>query len=442
LLFSRTAERKFNIGFDLGEKSCQISYTTMDGEDPKTFSMMPAQEQFNIPTQLTKKIGANLWYCGTEAEQHIDHGEGTLVTHIYSSAVSGKPVMIEGQEYEPCSLLALYVRRCLALLARDVPTDEIGVIMFTAEKMDRDTVNALQKVRKLLNLPVEAVYCESCRNSFYNYMLMSPESMHENDVLLCEYDGEHAMRIDRLSYNYRTSPVVAFLRSQEYPQLSAGQLPSAQIRDYLQADAARSGENADDVRDSRFLEILKQAAPEHEISSVFLIGEGFRNRWMKQSLTYIAYHRRVFLGNNLYSKGAAYGALIRRKKPEAAAKYFFLGENKLTSNIGLLVRHLGRSVYHPVLSAGENWYEVDREEEYILEEGNELTLVITPLTGGDVRQERILLDQLPKRAEGTVRIGLRFTMSAKDKLTIDAEDLGFGEIARSSGQTWNFGIQL
>jgi hypothetical protein len=33
-------------------------------------------------------------------------------------------------------------------------------------------------------------------------------------------------------------------------------------------------------------------------------------------------------------------------------------------------------------------------------------------------------------------------MSAKDKLTIDAEDLGFGEIARSSGQTWNFGIQL
>jgi hypothetical protein len=441
LLFTRTPEKKYNIGFDLGERYSQMSYMYPDAEEPRTFSTVPGQEVFNIPTQLTKKMGANLWYCGSEAERHIADGEGTLVTHIFSAALAGRPVSIEGQDYDPCSLLALFVRRCLALLSREVPSDQISCIVFTSARMDRETVEALQKVKGFLNLPVDAVFCESHRNSFYNYMLMSPESMHEHDAMLCEYDGEHAMRVDRLTYNTQTTPVVAYIRSAEYPQLAKAQLPAQKAApDYVLPDIA--ADSGTDERDLRFLSILQREAPDNQISSVFFIGEGFKEQWMHQSLRYICYHRKVFLGNNLYSKGAAYGALIRRNPPASASRYFFLGENKLTSNVGVFALRQGRSSYHPVLSAGENWYEAEADEEYILTGGSEITLVISPLTGGQVRQEVIRPENFPSRPEGTARVRAHFSMHTRDELDLTLEDLGFGEIERSTGQVWKFRVKI
>ncbi|MBQ4306975.1 MAG: hypothetical protein II759_00165 [Lachnospiraceae bacterium] len=441
MLFTRESAKRYKIGFDIGEYASQVSWISpgMQGSDPVTFRVRPDDDidPFSIPTALVKKTGANLWYCGEEAKRVQSRGGGTLVNHIFSSAVKGNPVRIEDQDYDPCSLLALFVRRVLALMQDSIPADEISCIMFTSEVMDTATVNALNKMKEFLSLPVENILSESHAGSFYHYMLMQPASMHEKGAMICEYDGMHAMKVIRMRYNNHATPVVAFTEYAEFPEMMRGELPEEEEKkDYLPA-----AEPAEDERDTRFYSILKKIAPEQEISSVFLLGDGFQDQWMKKSVSYLTYHRRVFLGSNLYSKGAAYGAMVRMNPPVHASDYFFLGENRLKSNIGIMVDRNGHPTYQPLLSAGENWYEVQKEEEYILDSGNELQFVVTPLTGGSMTTIPVVLENPPARPERTTRLKVRITMTDPTTLSVHVEDLGFGEIFPSTEQVWDKKIE-
>lgn len=448
MLFNRNQEvtsRKYVIGFDLGEQFCQVSYA-LPGKDPVTWGAeneTPAEQhkpgaenRLRIPTVLTKKNGANNWYCGEEAEVRARRGEGTLVRHILSAAVAGRGVMVEGQEYDPASLLALYVRRVLSLISNYVPTYDISEIMFTCARMDQPVVDALDKVRNFLDLPVDGMSWENHLSSFYSYMLMQPASMHERDVLLCEYDGSHPMMVYRLCYHSQAKPVTVYVQSEEFRSMSEESLSESDgLRSVLPSTADR--------KDEEFLAILKKTAPEGQISSVFLIGEGFADQWMKESLSYIAFHRRVFLGNNLYSKGAAYSAGSRRAPRPEEQDYLFLGENKLRFRIGVMTEQGGQNVYTPVSGNGGNWYETDIVKEYIVTGDPSFHLVLTPLTGGDVRDEEIRLTGLARRTrDRTIRIEVRFTMPERDKLHLHIEDVGFGEISASSGLKWDFDYQV
>ena len=145
MLFTRTSNKKYVVGFDLGETGSQVSWSE-SGAEPVTFAQKEkggSGENLYIPTVLSKKFGANIWFCGQEAETRASHGDGTIVRHILSSALQGRAILIEGQEYDPCSLLALYVRRVLALMADTVPTSEISVLLFTMETIDQNTVEML-----------------------------------------------------------------------------------------------------------------------------------------------------------------------------------------------------------------------------------------------------------------------------------------------------------
>ncbi len=386
MLFSKTTNKKYAVGFDLSDTACQVSYSEQ-GAEPVTFSVSPDNEDFDIPMTLTKKLGANIWYCGREAEARADRGDGTKIRHLLSAAALGKPVLIEDEEYDPSSLLALYVRRVLALIEPQVPTEAISVLTFTLDTLDRPTIAALGKVRDFLALPFDDLCWENHQNSFFSYMLQQSDSMHEKDVLLCEYDGVNK-------------------------------------------------------RDETFLSILKEEVPDGEISTIFLIGAGFSgDRWMKESLKYAAYHRRVFLGNNLYSKGAAYSAMLRRDHRDVQDKYFFLGENCIVYNLGLMVLRSGRNIYYPLLDAGANWYEVEVSREFIVEGAKEAHIILTPLTGGAIREEVMSFDGLPDREERTTRVRLTFTMKDVHTMLVHAEDVGFGEIAPSSGRTWDHVIE-
>ena len=80
--------------------------------------------------------------------------------------------------------------------------------------------------------------------------------------------------------------------------------------------------------DEIFLGIAEKKCGGKEVSCVYLIGDGYKDGWASRSLRYLCRGRRVFQGNNLYSKGACYG--IREKIGlEEKKEYVFLGLDKL-----------------------------------------------------------------------------------------------------------------
>lgn len=107
-------------------------------------------------------------------------------------------------------------------------------------------------------------------------------------------------------------------------------------------DAEMLSEAYKQALDKAFLRLAELSFGSRAVSSVFLIGDGFSEEWMKDSLRFLCRGRRVFQGNNLFSKGACNGMQERIHVSPTGREYIFLGNDKLKANVGMDVMRQGR----------------------------------------------------------------------------------------------------
>ncbi|MBQ7955650.1 MAG: hypothetical protein IJ282_07850 [Lachnospiraceae bacterium] len=416
---------KVVVGYDLGNRYSQISYCFCNSTVPETISQIAGSEQYNIPTVLCKRKGVNQWFYGKEALKYAEENEGTLIDNLLGLAKDGEKILIEGQEFEPLALLTLFIRRSLALLAPIGSLDKIAGLMFTCDDLEQDMVSVLSKVTMSLGLKTKNICFQSHVESVYYYNLYQPQELWNHQVLLYEY-REDGMKSYRMECNKRTTPIVAFIDTENHMFRSPLAIP---MEDYLRVDAYRD-------MDSKFLDIVTMDCQDRLISAVYLLGEGFGGDWMQESLKYLCRNRRVFQGNNLFSKGACYGMLEKQFASENGKSHVFLGNEKLKANIGMKVLRRGEDSYFAILDAGTNWFEAQNEVDFLLESGTSFQVIVTPLNGKTVRAVEISLEGLPNRPAGTTRLRLWADMIGENKVQIRVEDLGFGEIYPATHQKW------
>lgn len=419
---------KVIVGYDLGKVVSQISYCQPDGTQAETVSCVAGTEQYNIPTVLCKRKGVNQWFYGKEALKYAASGEGILVEELLVLAERGEDVIVEEESYDPVALLTLFVKRSLTLLNMQVSLNKIEAFMFTVEDLSPGMVDVLSKIATGLQLKTQNIFFQSHVESFYHYVLYQPKELWKNNVLIFDYSTH--LKSLHLECNKRTSPQVVFIRNKEYP--------SVQRMLFTQEEQSEQKRNLDET----FLKIVEDEVRDNMISTVYLLGDGFKDNWASESLRVLCRNRRVFQGNNLYSRGACYGGVERLNPGPEGKSHVYLGKDKLKANIGMKVLRRGEESYFAILDAGSNWYEVMADFEVISENGNTLDFLITPLTGGNVSDRQIVLEGLPERPERTTRLRIHMEMSAVDRTVITIEDLGFGELFPSSGKAWTYTISL
>ena len=157
---------------------------------------------------------------------------------------------------------------------------------------------------------------------------------------------------------------------------------------------------------------------------------------MQKSLKFLCRNKRLFKGNNLYSKGACYAMREKLSASETGKQYVFLGEEKLKANIGMQVLKQGEPSYYALLDAGINWYEAQKECEFLLESGNSFEIKVTPLNGKGARLVTILLDGFPKRPVAASRLHMKLQMTDEKSVQVTIRDLGFGEIFPAGQAVW------
>ena len=57
----------------------------------------------------------------------------------------------------------------------------------------------------------------------------------------------------------------------------------------------------------------------------------------------------------------------------------------------------------------------------------------TSVDRGNEREITVKLENMPKRPRAATRLRIRLSMTAADRMRLEAEDLGFGEIFPASG---------
>ena len=414
------------VGYDLGEEYSQISYC-LEGTDVETLSLIAGAEDYSIPTVLCKREGVNQWFYGKEAIRYAEEEQGILIDNLLQLAVEGEEVLIEGKGYDPVALLTLFVKRSLGLLSQ-LGCDKIDALMITCEKLDHRTLEVLSQVVAGLKLKNTRVSFQNYTESFYHYMIYQPEELWSFQTLLCDYRRDR-MKLYRMECNKRTTPIVAYIDNQEYALMSYEPMPETESLRREKMERL----------DGAFLELMTEVCRNHLISSVYLIGEHYSEEWMKESLRFLCRGRRVFQGNNLYSKGACFGMLERLNASEMGKSHVFLGNEKLKANVGMKVLRRGEKSYYALLDAGVNWFEAEGSVECYLQGENAIEFTITPLIGKEGKIARIVLDELTGNLN-RLRIGVY--LKEESRMVVEITDLGLGDIRPGTERVWKEEIEL
>lgn len=433
MFFDRKTDEKLHngsvlVGYDLNNDFSQISYCIYgdDSGEVETVATVIGTKQYNIPMVLCKLNGSGKWLYGKDALNSAKEEGAFLVSGLMELARRGKTVTIEEEEFDPVALLALFIKRSLSLLSFITTPENIGAVMFTVDKLDDRMVEVLAKATANLNLKTTRIYFQSHTESFYYFILHQPEELWSYQVLACEHDGKR-LKTYRMERNKKTTPIVVLIEEQTYDTLK---LPDEADEDEIKTSLYK-------LADEKFLDILNKQCDERIVSCAYLLGDGFRNDWAKESLRFLCRNRRAFQGNNLFSKGACFGALERIEPSETGKEHIFLGADKLKSNVGMTVLKRGKESYYALLDAGENWYEVHKECEFLLSgEENTISFIITPLTGKRAEIQEIILEGAQVREGAFGRYEMKISMSSAECVELTITDLGFGELFPAAGKVW------
>lgn len=432
MFFDRKTDEKLHkgrvlVGYDLNNEFSQISYCIYgdDSAAVETVAAVIGTKQYNIPVALCKLKGSGKWLYGKDALNAASEDGASLVTDLVELARKGERVTIEEEEFDPVALLALFIKRSLSLLSLITTPENIGAVMFTVDKLDDRMVEVLAKAAANLNLKTSHIYFQSHTESFYYFMLHQPEDLWNYQVLACEHDGKR-LKTYRMERNKKTTPIVVLIDEQTYELRLPGESEDDEVRTNLYR-----------LADEKLLDILNEQCDERIVSCAYLLGDGFKNDWAKESLRFLCRNRRAFQGNNLFSKGACFGILERIEPSETGRRHIFLGSDKLKSNVGMTVLKRGKESYYALLDAGENWYEVHKECDFILPgDDNMVSFIITPLTGKRAEIQEIILEGAQIREGAFGRYEMKISMSSATCVDVVITDLGFGELFPAAGKVW------
>lgn len=408
---------RYVVGYDISTEYAQISFMEMMDSIPSTVSLTEGAEDYNIPACLFKREEVNQWFYGREAINYSAVEDGVMVTNLWEHALVGDMFKVGDLEFDYVALLALFIKRSLVLLKK-VAKDKIAGIMFTVPELTKRAIEVLEEVTQILGLANARVVFEGREESIYYYVVNQQSEIWTHDVMVYDFSDRN-LKSYRFGINRHTKPYVAMVDAKSYLIVKN-----------------------DINKDGTFEAAVKEDMEKSVVSTAFLLGDGFDDDWCHDSLKELCRGRRVFKGQNLYSKGATYAIREKMLDTDVNQSLVFLGKDKLKSNVGMKVIRAGKESYFTILDGGESWYDAKKEFDVILDHGNAFEIVITPLDGKNQREIEIVLDGLNIREAKTTRLHMKIYMESEDKMRVCATDMGFGEIYPTTYQLFTKQISL
>lgn len=412
------------VGYDLCEDYTQISCYSYKSLEPVPISVRDEDELNLIPTALCVKEDTKQWLFGEEAIACGASNNGFLIDHLLERLIQGTELTVYEQSFTPTALLEKYFRKTLLLVKRYFPTEQITKLVLTVRNTHPAMVEGIYTALAQLGLMKDRVTVMSHAGAYLYYALSQDKSLWMNDVGLFDFSKE-GLLFYQLKLNRRTRPMIAGLTKVDYSNI-------------LNYEMIKSNK---EKHSYTFENIANTALHKKLITTLYFTGRGFDGDWAETAIKGLCNGRRVFFGQNLFTKGACYAAK-ELSGDRQLEELFILDDDMITSMISLRVYK--DSGYHEVglAEAGELWYEVNQSVEVIPEGEAELEIILKNVMTKETIREKLHLTNLPKRPERMTRLEIKLTCQDKNCARITVIDHGFGEIYAETGTLEEFGIEL
>ncbi|MCC8066375.1 MAG: DUF5716 family protein [Clostridiales bacterium] len=431
------ATNELILGIDLNSDYVQVTYWHQSVREPMTLGQEEDVKHF--PKGLRQDANGiwRLWdglpksTGGQETEEDLHQ-----ISDVFGKIERDEAISSADTVFAPEEILAFYLKACVAdlrLLTENASIQAMVTVRHLTERLNQVIVDALLRC----GIDRKHIYVQDYLSSFYYYTINQKKELWMQDVALLTYEKEEsAGSLDSgaeqdasiagyvLHIDHSTKPAIAQV------DLIARQPMTDKVR------AGRSDEDWNREKDRLFFELLKKVFERRTVSVSYLMGDYFNKSWAVRSIQFLCTRRRAYQGMNLYSKGACFAAM-ERAGLIPSREIIFGGRDMIDRNIGMEMCIRGKENYYPLVNAGVNWYEVHHVCEFIPRGEREIRVISRPMTPGDPTVHTMRLPGLPKRPDRATRLRMTVYFSSPSCCCIDVEDLGFGGLHRSSGQSWS-----
>ncbi len=407
------------LGIDLCDDFGQISYFNTRVLDAEAIGTTEEESSCLIPAVVCKQRGTDAWFIGEEAYRCALRGEGTMIDKPMKMLGKAGTATIEGVRYTAEDIIRIFLEKMLELASQKLDESEVASLVLTIQNKEAAVIESLIRVTDQMRIAREAVHVIGHAEAYLFYVLSQKREIWANQTCLFDLTS-HGL-------HYYEMHVVRG-RKPEIVEVIHESLEEGFSLEIL--DSASGGKLADRILYS----CAERQLNKKLITTAFLTGKGFeKTDWAGSFLKLICNKRRVFSGQNLFARGAAFLAYDQMQET-SAYPYVCLCEGRVPATVAMKVQHEGRERQLIVVPAGSNWYEAKAVVEFILDDTHSIDFTVTPVRLGAQKRYSISLDEFPARPNKTTRVQVVVSFSDDNKMTVRVIDKGFGEFFPGSGQ--------
>ena len=418
------SDTQLYLGLDLGPEYTQLSYYNVDTREPESVYHKEAKDTYMLPnimfysaynkksddgqSEAYRFIDLAGWCAGAKASACRFEENGTVVDQVYERTLRNENIEVEGRNYKAGDLLVKMMILHIRQFTEQFESFVIKKLTVTVADTDPRIIAAVRGLKSALRLTNDQFNIVSHLDSGLCYIFAQPEPLRNNSVGLFDFgrSGLDFYRIDM---------------TRKYPLI----VTVEHVNFHDRMNMKRFGKYHEDM-DEAFADIVKECMSQVFISSVFLTGIGFADNWMKQSAAVLCQGRRVFVGQNIYTKGACYRSL-GGVYTEALSRYFIDTEQTVKTNIGINLMD-EKKTFWPIAYGGLEWFNTRGSIEVFLDNTRRIQIVYQDILTEEEWRETVEIYGLPARPKKTTKLSISVEYYGADKGAIVIRDLGFGSL--------------
>ena len=171
------------IGYEINEKTCQISFYNDEDMEPDTLEV--ESDNYQIPLIIGKL--RDTWAYGKEAKRLVSIKEGFTVTRLLSKSLAGDKIEFGEETYDASWLLSQFIQMSLQ------PFPVIEGIVFTVPSLSEELAQMLREIAVRMNIDkrhifiqrVSATICFISQRNCGSMMLLCSAATVMRSELIC-----------------------------------------------------------------------------------------------------------------------------------------------------------------------------------------------------------------------------------------------------------------
>ncbi len=417
-------ERQLLVGIDLGRTISQISCF-----DSKLYEPVPigrthgTEREYEIPVVFAINRKNNEWLWGTDA---LEAGEDFIhLDNILERIVSTDKFEITGYTFHSKEVLKRFLLKELSLLKEYYPNDTIKKLVISLEDRDSKAMPIIKDACGELGIMEDRLVVQSHKQSYMYYAVSQPKELWINNVGMFEYNTG-GLSYSQISIDRKNVPYIVGVDKKDLSDV----MPYSILL-----------EN-DDIRIKySFINVANTALHKQMVTTIYVTGTGFEGKWASDALKELCAGRRVFRGQNLFTKGACYAAREFADKGKLEG-FIFLDEDMITSDILIRTYHNAEFGEVVLATAGSRWNEVDSSIDVIPDDEEEIQIITRNVLLHEAKAHILSLSGFTGRENKMTRFTVRIRFASKNTCIVTLKDNGFGEFCPSTNRIWERYIDI